>query len=246
MPPSVEKVLEIYGLNKKEAKFYLASLVLGMANVAEIAKKAGLKRTTLYSLVDELEAKGLIKKATRRKKFYLIAESPENLLAKLEKELEVFKKSLPQFKSLQAELDTRPKIIFYQGREGFKRIWQEILKSDEKEYLIITSAKEFLNFLGEKYIEKDIIQEKIKLGISSRQIITDSIYARKIMSKDKQENRQSKMAPPNHPFPATEIIFGNKVAVFSSRFENILMIIESEDIAKSRKSNFEIIWQLLK
>lgn len=246
MAYSVEKVLEIYGLNKKEAKFYLASLSLGMATVAEIAKKSGLKRTTIYSLVDELKEKGIIKQANSRRKNYFIAESPESLLENLEEKTEVLKESLPRLKSLQTESGIKPQVIFYQGQQGFKRIWQEILKSGEKEYLIITSANEFLTFVGEKYINKKIIEEKLKLNIKSRHIITDSLSARKIVSRDKVENRESRIAPPNFPFKATEIIFGNKVAIFTARFENILMIIESEEIAKSRKSCFEIVWQLLK
>jgi len=243
--PNLEKVLEIYRLNKKEVKLYLTTLSLGMATIGEVAKKSGLKRTTIYSLIDQLTERGLIKKANRRKKSYLIAETPDNLIAGLEEKLSGLKNALPQLKNITAQPDTRPKVIFYQGQEGFKKIWQEILKSKIKEYLITTTAKEFLTFLGEKYIEKGIIRQKTKLGITSRQIITDSSYARKIMAKDSQESRITKIAPPHLPFPATEIIFGNKVAVFSSRFENILMIIESEEITKSRKSSFEIMWQSL-
>lgn len=94
----------------------------------------------------------------------------------------------------------------------------------------------------ESYLKNKIIAKKIALGIKSRQIITDSRYAREIINKDTRENRISKLVPNEFLFPATEIIFGNKVAIFSGRFENIIMLIDSEEISKTHRAYFELIW----
>ena len=48
------EALEAYGLNKKQAKVYLACLELGLATVQDLAKRSGVRRTTIYSLLDEL------------------------------------------------------------------------------------------------------------------------------------------------------------------------------------------------
>ena len=70
MAEAPEKALLACGLNKKEAKLYLASLELGPATVNKLAKKSRLKRTTIYSLIDSLGARGIIKEVRRRGKKY--------------------------------------------------------------------------------------------------------------------------------------------------------------------------------
>lgn len=48
------QTLRELGLTDKEAELYLASLSLGTASIAGLAKKAELKRPTTYLIVDTL------------------------------------------------------------------------------------------------------------------------------------------------------------------------------------------------
>ncbi len=242
---SWQNILINLGFTKKEARVYLASYCLGRATVAEIAKKAVFKRTTIYPIIDNLKRRGLLFYAQKGRKTYFSAQDPEILLTFLEGTKKHISHILPQIRRMRVFSSIKPKVTFYEGRIGFKRVWEEIFNSGEKEFLIITSAKEWQNFMSEKRIERSIIQKKIKLGIKSRQIITDSISARKILAKDTVENRLSKLAPPNFPFIATEIIFGHKIAIISTRFENLIMVIESRELSQTHKSYFELIWRTL-
>ena len=63
--------LKQIGLSEKQAGIYLAALELGETTVKEIAKKAEIKRTTIYDLLDEMIESGLIKQTIKesRKKF---------------------------------------------------------------------------------------------------------------------------------------------------------------------------------
>lgn len=51
------EILQKYGFSEKEAKVYLASLQLGSAPWSTIARHAGEKRVTVYSLLKELGKK---------------------------------------------------------------------------------------------------------------------------------------------------------------------------------------------
>jgi len=64
----LDKSLEKLGLNGKKADVYLAALELGKARVIEIAKKAGVKRTTCYDILLDLERQGLIYETAKKKK----------------------------------------------------------------------------------------------------------------------------------------------------------------------------------
>lgn len=239
----IEKSLMNYGLNKKEAKLYLASLALGMATVQEVSRKSGLKRTTIYSLIDGLKTSGILQEVRRKGKKYILAADPQHLCDNLKERLDSFNKNLDQLLELRNVSEKRPQVIFYEGVEGLKKLWKDILVSDIEEYLIITSGREFLTFLSESFIKSKIISRKIVRGIKSRQLISDSQYAREIIKADAKENRESRLIPHQFPLPATEIIFGNKVAIFTGRFENIIILIESEEISKTHRSLFELLWE---
>ncbi len=245
MVETPEKALLACGLNKKEAKLYLASLGLGSATVNELAKKSGLKRTTIYSLIDSLKARGILKEVRRRGKKYFFSIDPQQLYEEMGDKLTLFKGALNYLISLRNKAEQRPQVIFYEGAEGFKQLWKDIFASGVKEYLNITSGEEFLTFVKESYVLNKIITKKVSPGIKSRQIITHSRYARDIVTKDAKENRISKIAPREFLFPATEIIFGDKVAIFTGRFENIIMLIDSEEISNTHRAYFEILWKNL-
>jgi hypothetical protein len=57
--------------------------------------------------------------------------------------------------------------------------------------------------------------------------------------------RKVKYLPEENIYNTSKLIYGNKVAIFSSKKELITVIIESDDIALSEKQNFDILWKLL-
>lgn len=56
------------------------------------------------------------------------------------------------------------------------------------------------------------------------------------------ENHQVKIAPEKYRFPTDNIIYGNKVAIFSYKDEPMAVVIESSDVVETYKSMFEIVW----
>jgi|SRR3989344_829968 len=66
-----EKELQALGLSEKEAKVYLAALVLGPDTVQNIAKKAGINRPTAYLQIESLKEKGIISEVEKDKKILL-------------------------------------------------------------------------------------------------------------------------------------------------------------------------------
>ena len=52
--------LKELGFSEKESEVYLAMLELGPAAVQDIAKKAGVNRSTTYVMIESLKRRGLI------------------------------------------------------------------------------------------------------------------------------------------------------------------------------------------
>lgn len=240
------ELIKQYGLNDTEAKLYKAALELGEASIQGLARSAGVKRTSIYYMLDDLVSKGVLIALKRNKKTLYMATPPADLLKSFKSRLQDFEKTADILEEHRNSLFHKPAIYFLQGSSGFKQVWNLIFESHPKEYRIMTEGLNFLDFIKEKYIINEIIQTKKKLGVKSKQIIPDSAYARKIIEKDSVENRQSKLLPTHTSLPFTEIIAPKMVAYISPRFNNVIFVVENEVFAESRKVVFDLLWEKLK
>ena len=238
--------LKSIGFVDKEALLYLAALELGEASVSELARKAKLKRTTIYPLLEKLCARGALAKTRLKKQVRYVAENPRSILKQIKENVVEFESVLPDLEEYRTSIYQKSRVYYLYGVSGFKQLWEKVFAAKEKEYRIITQGENFLDFVKEKYILEEIIKRKRELGIKSRQLISDSQYAREIIAKDGRENRASKILPPYYKIPFTEIVCGDFVAFIPPRFEELIFIIEDERFAKTRKSLFEILWDSTK
>ncbi len=230
------------GFSTKAAKVYLAALELGEASVQQLAQASKLKRTTLYYILDELVEAGALIFTKTGKKTYYVPEEPTTLLKNVKEKISTFEDSMALLEEKVGYTKNKPRVYFLYGSAGFKATWDMILATREKQFRIITQGENFLDYVREKYIVDEIIATKKKLGVSSKQLITDSAYARKIVAKDIRENRVSKILSPIYKLPFTEIITESIVAFISPRFNNMIFIVENEAFSKTRKSIFESLW----
>src|SRR5580700_6739881 len=86
--PEMEEILKNFGLSKKEVAVYFAILELGRGTVTQIARAANINRTSGYDILATLSVDGLVRISGKEPKQEYVAESPDTLLAMLEKKLE--------------------------------------------------------------------------------------------------------------------------------------------------------------
>ncbi|MBI3633581.1 MAG: hypothetical protein HY226_04785 [Candidatus Vogelbacteria bacterium] len=239
-------IVKNLGLSDKAAKIYIAAMALGEASVQQLAETSKLKRTSLYYILDGLIDSGVLIAAKTGKKIRYIPEQPETLLKIIKERVSNFENSVQALEQTAGHTNRKPRVYFLFGPAGFKQVWDMILKTKEKEFRIITEGENFLDYAKEKYILDEIITKKKKLGVRSKQLITDSQYAKSIVAKDIRENRVSKFLPDIYKLPFTEIITESIVAFISPRFSNMIFIVENDAFSKTRKSIFESLWQSLR
>ncbi|MDP3770588.1 MAG: helix-turn-helix domain-containing protein [bacterium] len=230
------------GVSEKEAHIYLAALELGEATVQQLAAHAQLKRTTMYPLIDALVKIGILQQTKRKKKTWYLAASPKYLVQRARESTAQLEHAQEILEQRQRIISPKPRVSFLYGSAGFKQIWDKILSSSTKEYRIITTAEQFLDFVPERYILDEIIGKKKQLNIHTKQLISDSPYARKIIAKDIRENRESKILPAIYKLPFSTLITDTFVAFISPKFENMFFVVENESFAKTHRSIFEILW----
>src|SRR3989344_6025513 len=132
-----KKSLEYIGFSEKEVLVYLALLELGKGTVTEISRKAGINRPTGYHILASLEAKELVKVSGKEPKQEYISESPDQIEKMLLKKIETdqayiqeARKIIPELKSIHSVAD-RPKVLFYEGKEGLEKVYEDTLSSHE-------------------------------------------------------------------------------------------------------------------
>lgn len=238
--------LKKIGLSDKEAKVYVALLELGKASVQDIAKKSGVNRATTYLMIESLQGRGLSYKAQVGKRTHFAANSPEKLThvldekrKKLEDEAEDIKDLLPELKALYADSPEKPKMRFYEGKEGIKEILNDMLESGVKEIREIYTS-DYVRIVFKEEEKGEIVRRRIEKGIRVRGIYTRSdgphvepppLSKLHYVSKEK------------FPILSDVLIYGDRVALFAFQGKQIGIIIENSGLAKTFESIFELAWE---
>lgn len=241
----IKKTLEYIGFSEKEVLVYLALLALGKGTVTEISRKAGINRPTGYHILASLEVKELVKASGKEPKQEYVAESPdqiEKMLLKKIKEDESFvkevRKIIPELKSMHNIAD-RPKVLFYEGREGLERVYEDTLTSHEpiRAFATYDDMEQALPGYFPKYFFR-----RAEKGIPIRAVFPFTQAGIDLSKDDKIQKRETAMVPADKYYFSPEInIYDNKIMIASWR-EKLGIIIESHEIADAMKKVFELAW----
>lgn len=242
MATKLEKTLESFGLNLKESAVYLASLELGSAVVQKIARQNGLPRPTVYGILEDLAAKGLVSSFEKRGVKHYTAEDPEKLIELAKEKVRALEQALPQLRALYKTVETRPLVRFFQGKDGMKAVLEEVLK-DRQNFMAISSADDLFTVL-EDYFPK-FVERRVKLKIANRVILRDSPKARERKALGQKELRQVRLIAPSYEFHGMKMIFGRKVAFFTFNQALVTVVVESAEVARLEQAEFELLWQSL-
>jgi sugar-specific transcriptional regulator TrmB len=249
-----EQSLKNLDLSEKEALVYLASLELGSSTIQEIARKSQISRSTTYEVIESLMKKGLMSaltNLTKGKKKYFSAEGPERLMALIdikEREIEKRKKELkailPELKELSRLSRERPKIRFYEGKQGIRRIQEDILRTKNlgsiEEFVPLDDAYQL--FQAHPRDHRHGMGKKIK--VPERMIYTSKKGA--ILPPKESPIDRCFIPVEKFPFHTEITIYANKVALVSFGRKLTGVVLESEDIANTLRCMFDLLWKALK
>ena len=242
---SLEHNLIEIGLSEKEAGVYIALLLLGHGTVSQISRRANINRTTGYDILDSLSTKGLVSVSGKEPKQEYTAESPENLSKFINQDIriksEALKKTaeiIPELKSIH-NIKDRPKVLFYEGKEGLKKVYEDTLTSTE-------TIRAYANL---KYMDQGLpgyfpeyFKRRASRGIAIRAIGPKTEENISLTKRNIEEKRETALVPKDKYDFFPEInIYDHKVMIASWR-EQLGIIIESAEIADAMKKVFELAW----
>ena len=203
--------LEKIGLPDSQGKIYLSLLQKGPQFLQEISKNTGIKRTSLYLVIDQMTEKDLIAMeiSRKRKKYYI--KNPKILLSRIKDQYYLLDALMPQLESAFEQKSAGNKIRFYDTATGLKETLKEIttLNSEKDELLTIEGDIRSAFHLGYDFW-KDLLAEKKRLGIKSRTILPSNEKDEFVIKNHKIQIRTSTMFD---DFKIMLYLFSNKTII---------------------------------
>lgn len=234
-----KRVLALAGMTDNETEIYTILLSLKKATASDIASKANISRPHVYDSIQRLIEKGLASYFIQSGRKQFIASDPSKLLdymneqeAKLKEKKEKIKQILPELEKLKEKEETGPVIEIFEGKEGLKTVFSDIIKTG-KEYFVINAGNEWMDYHPDvvEWFEKEKKRCKVKakciISMNRKIIIPGDIY---------------KKVPEEQYGPSTTMIYGNKVLFLLGRKNITAVLAESRDLAETYKNQFDTRW----
>ncbi len=238
--------LKDLGFTENEARVYLALLELGPATTTEIGRLAKINRTTGYAVLESLASQGLVNPIGETKIQKFAAENPENVVSFLENKVKENQEKLRHAQILLPELlsvyntKEKPKVKFYEGVERLKEAFEDTLTT-KGELLAYAVGTDMFKTISREYFQ-DYTKRKVDRNIKVRVIAPDDAESRAVVTRDKEELRESRLVPKDKFYFSVETnIYNNKVISISWK-EKFAVIVESEEIASAQRKIFELAW----
>lgn len=251
--PIMNKVKTIteLGLDEKTARVYVALLELGVASMTDLAQQAELKRPTVYLAVEELKKHGLISEAKIGKRKQYSAIHPKRLVEIARSHERNIQTILPELTALHnAPLD-KPKIQVFEGESGVKLIYKEVYESLSRQvealwFTRIDALKKDLPYAANEY--RSMLQKLNSPRI--RELNYGNEAGKKWLNDmqpflDKNPNHEIRLFPADFEFGFSDnLIFGDKMVIFSLKNNVFVTKIESAEITKTYRALFERCWEM--
>jgi sugar-specific transcriptional regulator TrmB len=248
----LEKTLTNIGLSANSQQIYILLIKHGEMAARIISQKTGLPRTTVYDGLTPLINLGLvILKDEDGHSVYGVGD-PNTLELILDEKITLLSKTKNEIHGLVNSLREKtttlePKVRFFSGNEGIKKILNDILWYKNVETYTLWPMKQMLQVLGEEYLEwHNIRRVQRNIGLKSLRISSDKIDFKKFayLAGIKENLREIRYTPKNIKITMSYWIYADKVAFVSTGDIPFGFIVHSKDFAEMMKVNFHLMWEV--
>ena len=125
-------VLEEIGLNKGEAKVYLALLELGESKVGSIINKSGLVSSVVHTDINKLVEKGLASYIKKGKIKFYKAVSPKQILNFVKEKEKKLLEIIPSLEEKQKKSENKEEAEIFEGIKGITSMLNLIIENSKK------------------------------------------------------------------------------------------------------------------
>jgi len=241
----IKVVLKEFGLSEAETRMYLAGLKTGEAPLAHIAALAKIKRGSAYLVAKNLKKRGLMGSFKMSSGLVFVVSPPATIASQAKRLSREIEEIIPKLNVLKKGSTFRPEIEVYEGREGYLTVFEDSLNMYNGTIRAIGSLEQFYEVITYDYDNQHYIPERVRRKIKFKGLyFKDEAVAKFSKSRDAEELRQMRYMPSRYFQPTFTLIYRNTIVVFTTKKEKLAVKITSEDLTKSEKARFDLIWDL--
>lgn len=253
----ISEQLKQLGFSTKEIDVYLAILKHNKILPNDIAEYTGIKRTTVYSVINDLLKKGVITQDLASAKKYIVALPPEDLInivkkeeLKLEKKKGLVNEAVEEIKQSLANVRyTVPKVRFI-GEEHLEKflydqspVWNNSMKKT-KSYWLGFQDHTFVEYY-QKWL--DWYWDNAPEGTRVKLLTNQSKIEEEMKQKKYSANRTMKFLQSDEGFSATTWVAGDYlILIFTNERPHYAIEIHNPALAQSQREIFKALWDKIK
>lgn len=243
----IENIFQEFGLTQYETKVYLALVELGESTTGQILSKANIHSGKIYQILDSLKNKGfaseIIKNGVKR---YFPTEPNEilNFFNKkrlgIDEQEKVFTELLP---TLTKKINSRKEAVhieIFTGFIGMKKAFSKEINLYKKTSCLRINGitdydkhpKKFVD-----YFEYNIFPKRELSKIEIKKVVDEH-------AKNNVCEKQAKIHLLNYSSIITFNTIDNLVIISVWSQEPLFITIESKEMAKAFRENFELLWNI--
>lgn len=235
-----KRLLEELNIDEKTERVYRALLTLGDAPAYFIAKRVGLKRTSVYHLLESLAQMGLTSSYKEKGVTRFYAESPRKLKGYFESKSILAERLIPFLEKDAKILPGIWNIRNFEGKSGIQSIMEEALTAKDKTILSVGSSAKMIEHFGHMAYGA----RRRKNAIKSRSLRYPSDHPEFEEHFERHtDTSHIRYLPKNFNFPGMMIIFDSRVAIITYERSGSGVIITSGEFSQMMRSVFEVLWQ---
>jgi len=246
MTNNLKKNLAELGFKTNEIKVYIALTVLGEARAADIAKKAGLPRTTAISILEKLQSENYLTLHRYRGVNFYWVESPSVIT-------EIFKNKMTYAQKLEESLGDLyrteskfPTAQVIDTKKGIANFIEKLIASLPKHSIIYTidsPGQGNYRKVFSQEAENELFRAKKKREIITKTLVPNGIFKNIEKEKFEIQNIEIRELPAGIEFDAS-IWFVNDSMIHFSGHPPFITIIKHQLIVQGQKSIFDYLWKL--
>jgi sugar-specific transcriptional regulator TrmB len=231
------------GFTDKEAQVYMALIQYGASPASTLARRTNIKRTSMYDILNNLLEKNLVRTYKQGAHTYFVIDDIQKLAYQEKQRLNLAESLVKTLKDSQ-NLNQGIQVQHYKGIEGYREIYEDILRIKPKEMTGWIHLDEFLSAIDPKR-EEEWTKERISSGIYARLIMQNTALTQNFQSDDHKSNRETRFVPKGRPFKTSCLLYDNYIAFFDSNNDITGIRIHNPQLFQMQKAIFEMNWGCL-
>jgi len=250
MHKDIQTFLSERGLTDTEVQLYVLGLGEKISTASDLAKKSGLKRTTVYSALASLEQKGLtgsvLQGSVRAYAMVdpsLLEQQLEEAIEDLQAQKQQFAEVLPLFEKLSGTGGVDTLAQQFQGEAGVRTAVDMALFCRSRQWKIISPAQNYFSQTDPEYAAY-FIKTRKQRKISAQSLWEPAFVTKRKFSQSTLDTRNPRVLPRQYAnkFQSVIILFDTKVLFVNSMNELSAVVIESPEISATIHVLFDGLW----